>query len=167
MRIPWKGVGIAGLVIIGAIQFVRPNRTNPPVDPSQGIQSHIAVPDKVSAIFQRACRDCHTNETVWPWYSQIAPVSWILAGHVRDGRSFLNLSEWSRYTPAKGRAKLDQICENVSSGKMPLASYRPFHPDARLSKDDVRTLCEWTRQAIDAQLAPAAGKGDSAPAPKR
>ena len=159
MRIPWKAIGLSGLAIVLGIQLVRPDRTNPPVDASHGIEANLDVPADVRAIFERSCRDCHTHRTTWPWYSQVAPVSWLVAGHVRDGRRFLDLDEWTKYDANKSRAKLDQICENVSSGHMPIASYRPMHPGAKLSRGDVRTICEWTRRTIDASVRAGPGGG--------
>ena len=96
------GIKIGGLAVIGAavaLQFVnRPDRTNPPEDPSLTFASQQYVPATVSATLERACYDCHSNRTVWPWYSAIAPVSWLVADDVEEGRKHLNFSEWGTYT---------------------------------------------------------------------
>ena len=139
-----KWVAIVLIVLFVGIQFVRPALTNPPVDESQTIVARAQVPSDVAAIFDRSCRDCHTNKTIWPWYTQIAPVSWWLKNHVNEGRSSLNLSEWGKLPPDRQDRKLRQICDEVQDGQMPLASYLPMHPAARLSEQDKQTLCDWT-----------------------
>src|SRR6266481_7932101 len=91
-----KWLVICLAVLFVAIQFVRPARTNPAVDESQTIFARTQMTPQAAAILDRSCRDCHSNKTVWPWYTQIAPVSWWLSGHVNDGRRNLNLSEWGK-----------------------------------------------------------------------
>jgi len=139
-----KWLAIALAVGFVGIQFVRPVRTNPPVDESQTIFAHAQVPPPVSAIFDRSCRDCHSNKTDWPWYSNVAPVSWWLTDHVNHGRKDLNLSEWGRLARDRQDRKLRQICDEVQDGMMPLSSYLPMHPQAKLSAEDKKVLCEWT-----------------------
>jgi Haem-binding domain len=125
-------------------QFYRPAKTNPASDASQAIESRLQVAPPVAAVFARSCNDCHSNKTHWPWYSQVAPVSWLLVSDVDEGRQNMNLSEWNRYTRTESDALLKRICREVKSGGMPLAIYKPLHPSARLSADDVNTLCNWT-----------------------
>ena len=134
-------------VLIG-IQFVRPERTNPPVDPNRTVQAHLPVPEAVTNILKRSCYDCHSNETRWPWYSNIAPISWLIADDVDHGRSHVNFSEWPAEDPKKVRKILDEVCEVVEEGEMPLEAYVWLHPSAKLSEQDVATICEWTEQAI-------------------
>jgi hypothetical protein len=128
------------------MQFIRPARTNPPVDARQAIASHTQMTPEVSAILDRSCRDCHSNQTKWPWYTHVAPVSWWLVDHVNHGRKDLNLSEWGKLGKDRQHRKLLEICDEVEAGMMPLASYLPMHPSARLSEQDKKTLCEWTEQ---------------------
>jgi hypothetical protein len=147
MRTVWrilKWVAIVLIVIFIGIQFVRPGLTNPPVDESQTIFARMQVPPEVAATLDRSCRDCHSNKTVWPWYTQVAPVSWWLKNHVDEGRRDLNLSEWAKLPPDRQDRKLRQICDEVQDGQMPLASYLPMHPTAKLSEQDKKTLCDWT-----------------------
>lgn len=92
---------------------------------------------------QRACYDCHSNRTVWPWYSKVAPVSWWVINHVNDGRRHLNFSEWQPLPAEKRREQLGEILEEVEEGEMPLASYVLGHPEARLSQADLQALREW------------------------
>ncbi len=132
------------VVVLIGLQFVRPARTNPAVDQSQTIQARLQVNPQVTAILARSCQDCHSNTTRWPWYSNVAPVSWFVIDDVNQGRSRLNLSEWGRLDNRKAAKKLDDICEEVEDGAMPLASYTRIHRSAKLSPEDIKTLCEWT-----------------------
>ena len=133
-----RKIRIAGLtaaaVLVGA-QFVQPERGNPPADPASKPPAHL------TGVVGRACRDCHSNETAWPWYSRVSPVSWLVAGHVRDGRKHLNFSEWNRQSPEKARRRLHEACDEARAGKMPLWQYTLLHPEAKLSADDVLALC--------------------------
>ena len=138
----WLVIVLAGLFII--IQIKRPARTNPPVDQSQTIEALTQMTPQVASILARSCNDCHSNKTVWPWYTNVAPVSWFIVDHVNEGRSNLNLSEWGRYDQRRQGKKLEQMCDEVKDGAMPLSSYTPLHPGSKLSPDDVKTLCDWT-----------------------
>ncbi len=140
----WSAVALA-LVFLGA-QFHRPDRTNPAVDERMTLRANTQLTPEVAAIFERSCNDCHSSETVWPWYSNVAPASWFLAWHVDEGRRELSFSEWTKYTPRQRERKLHEICEQVESGRMPLTSYLPLHPSARLSDEDRRVVCEWAKQ---------------------
>lgn len=142
MRRTVRSAAIALVVITTAIQFVRPARTNPLVDPSHALAEMQPVPAHVTVVLDRACRDCHSNNTRWPWYSQVAPVSWWVIDHVNHGRSHFNYSDWARY-PAADRARLlKNSCDLVREDSMPLPSYRWMHRRARLSKADVQAICE-------------------------
>ena len=132
---------ICALVIV---QFIRPARTNPAIDPSQTVESRLQVTPEAAAILDRSCNDCHSNKTRWPWYSNVAPVSWFVIDHVNEGRENLNFSEWGRYTPRDNDGLLRQICREVKSGTMPLSSYTPMHPGSELSTQDRQALCAWT-----------------------
>jgi len=142
-RVKWlKRILLALVVLLVLAQVIRPNLANPPVDPARELRA----PQPVASILQRSCYDCHSNHTVWPWYSQVAPVSWLLKKDVRQGRAEMNFSEWSTFTPRRTARKLQEICEQVDEGEMPMKIYLPLHPDAKLSDDDRRTLCEWAKE---------------------
>ncbi|HEX7070773.1 MAG TPA: heme-binding domain-containing protein [Rhodothermales bacterium] len=145
-RVALRGAGILLLIIV-ALQFVRPERTNPPVDPAERLQAHVQVPADVQAILDRSCRDCHTNETRWPWYSAVAPMSFLLVHDVTEGRDELNFSEWGQYDGETMGEQLDHICTEVREGEMPMKTYTLVHSEARLSAQDVDRLCQWTKQA--------------------
>lgn len=134
-------------VVAIAIQFVGPKRTNPPVDPAREISAHVKTPPEVARILERSCFDCHSHQTRWPWYSKVAPVSWMVISDVDEARRNMNFSDWAMYNPEKARDRLNGICEETSEGGMPLTSYKWMHRDAKLTPEDVRTLCEWSRSA--------------------
>lgn len=135
---------LVGLVVIAAAaQFVRPARTSPPVILEQAIEAGGRVPADVLATLKQGCYDCHSNTTVWPWYTNVSPVSWLVANHVSEGRLKLNFSQWHTL-PAKRRIKkLEEIQQLVTKGEMPLASYLLLHSEARLSDADKQLVSTW------------------------
>jgi hypothetical protein len=152
----------ASLLVVGALavlaQFWRPEYTNPATDPSQTLAAQLSVPGDVQTILDRSCRDCHSHDTRWPWYSHVAPTSWLLARDVATGRDELNFSEWGQYDPETAGEQLEAICSQVRERAMPLPPYRLLHSEARLTAQDVETLCRWT-EAARAALPPAEDEG--------
>lgn len=126
-------LGIAGLLLIGvlAIQLIPVDRTNPAV-----VQEPQWDSPQTRALAQRACFDCHSNETIWPWYSYVAPISWGIADHVHEGRQKLNFSDWGR------AGETDEIVEVILEGEMPLANYLWMHPEARLTQTEQQALVQ-------------------------
>jgi hypothetical protein len=141
-----KQTALVFVVVLAAAQFVRPERANPAIDPNHTIQAQMGTASGLVAVLDRACSDCHTNMTVWPWYTQVAPLSWLMAYGVREGRHAVNFSEWTAYQPARQHALLVEACRDVSTGKMP-GAYAVLHPDMRLSAQDIETICAASRQA--------------------
>ena len=127
------------------LQFVRPDFSNPAVVESEALRASAVVPDDVARVLSRSCNDCHSNETVYPWYSKVTPFNWFLADHIDAGRHDLNFSVWNTYSQDKKLRKLDEICEQVEHGYMPLPSYLWIHRDAVLGTGDAELLCNWTR----------------------
>ncbi len=138
-----KRMATALAVIFIALQFIRPARTNPPIDEARTIQAHTRIAPEVNAILDRSCNDCHSNQTRWPWYSNVAPVSWFVVNHVNVGRKEMNLSDWAQYSKDDQPGFLKRICREVKGGAMPLPSYLRLHGEAKLSSEDVKTLCDW------------------------
>jgi hypothetical protein len=103
------------------------------------------MPGEVQSILRRACYDCHSNETQWPWYSHVAPASWFVVRHVRQGRGDLNFSEWPVFDPEFEEYAFKDIEEQIEKEEMPLRSYTWLHTDAKLSEDDRETLIRWAR----------------------
>jgi len=125
--------------MLAAAQFERFPRTNPPV------HGQLGAPAAIESILRRACYDCHSNETEWPWYSGVAPASWWIYHHVSEGRRRLNFSEWNDYAsdPGTKAQKLDEIAKLVRSRTMPPWYYRLSHPRARLSGQDRDAIVRW------------------------
>ena len=135
------------LAILAIIQVIRPSRTNPPVIASRSLEAHVAIPQPVRQILQRSCYDCHSNATVWPWYSQVAPVSWYVARDVNIARGHINFQDWeAQVNPSEGKEHLGLICKLVRNGTMPPADYRFIHKATNLSGDEVDAVCAWSQQ---------------------
>jgi hypothetical protein len=134
---------LACLMVV--IQLVRPSMTNPRVDQNRDIAAVYPTSVEVASTLQRSCNDCHSNRTLWPWYSHVAPASWLVARDVNSGRSVLNFSEWSNYSPEKKDKLMGKICEEVSEREMPAFQYTLLHRHARLTVSEIRRLCAWTR----------------------
>jgi Haem-binding domain len=139
-----KKIGLATVFLLLATQFIPLNRSNPSVDPSQTIYATLPVPAKVKAVFERSCKNCHSDETAWPWYSYVAPVSWVLAHDVHQARKMMNLSEWGSYSAKRKEDRLEEICEQVTNGDMPDRKYAIFHRSARLTPEEREAVCQWT-----------------------
>ena len=137
----WGLILIVGVFVL--IQFSRPARTNPAIDPSRTVEAQLQVPPSVTAIMDRSCNDCHSNKTRWPWYTNVAPVSWFITNHVNEARHDMNFSQWADYDKDKQSRRLRDICEQVTDGEMPLSSYTPLHAGSKLSDADVKILCDW------------------------
>jgi Haem-binding domain len=133
----WRWVVPGGLVVFGALQLVGVDRTNPP------IAREVRAPGPVMGILKRACYDCHSNRTAWPWYSRVAPMSWLVAHHVHEGRGDLNFTEWPEFDQELKDQAFHDIRRQLSKKKMPLRSYLLLHPEARLTDADRDTLLRW------------------------
>lgn len=131
------GLGVVGVLVV--MQVIRPERDNPPVT------GDVGAPPEVAALLKRACYDCHSNETVWPWYTNVAPVSWFTAHHVHEGRGELNFSEWAGYADKRKRHKLEEIEEQVRTGEMPIDNYVWMHPEAKLTDEEKKVIEAWAR----------------------
>jgi hypothetical protein len=140
-----KQATIVLVAVLAAAQFIRPDRTNPPTDVSHTIAAHVGVGSELVAVLDRSCGDCHSNATVWPWYTEISPVSWLMAYGVREGRKAVNFSEWAVYSPAQQQMLLAESCQDVTASKMP-GPYAWLHPEMRLSSRDIETVCAAARR---------------------
>ena len=132
-------------LVFAGVQFVRPARSNPPEVAGRGLEAHARLTPEVETVLRRSCMDCHSNRTEWPWYSDVAPASWLVVDHVNHGRKHLNFSDWARLDREEAAGMLKSICKEAQGGSMPMPSYTLVHRDARLSGDDVKTLCDWAR----------------------
>jgi hypothetical protein len=139
----WKilsRVLLALVLVLVAIQFVPVDRSNPRVT------AEVPAPPEVRAVLRRACYDCHSNETTWPWYAKVAPASWLVAWDVREGRDELNFSTWDRYANGDQGRKLTESWKEVAEGEMPPRFYLAVHRDAVLTPEDRELLRTWALQ---------------------
>ena len=132
--------GFGVLILLVAIQFIRVDSSNPPVT------GDVPGSPAAKAILRRACYDCHSNETEWPWYARIAPISWWIARDVRKGRSELNFSTWNQYSTQQQVKKLKESWKEVAEGEMPPWYYLPAHRNARLMAEDRAVLRQWAQE---------------------
>jgi hypothetical protein len=140
-----KQAVVVFVIVLAAAQFIRPDRTKPATDVSRTIDAHMGTGSELVAVVDRACSDCHSNATVWPWYTEIAPLSWLMAYGVKVGRNAVNFSEWAAYSPEQQGKLLAESCQDVTAGKMP-GPYALLHPEMRLSPRDVETICAAARR---------------------
>lgn len=135
---------LGGLVVLFlAIQLIPVNRNNPTTDASLEIKA----PVEIMKIIKNSCYDCHSNETEWPFYSYIAPLSWLVAGDVEHGREELNFSEWNKMPAEKISRKKEKLVEEVMEGKMPLPIYLYTHSNAELDEKQKQVLRGWVNQS--------------------
>ena len=133
------------LIIFIAIQFfdVNPNKTAETSENS--IEKKYSVPQNVRQILKTSCYDCHSNNTVYPWYSKVQPVKWWLANHINDGKRHLNFDEFGTYPNDKELKKLDEVAETVNADEMPLSSYTVIHTNAKLSAEQKSIIQVWVK----------------------
>ena len=134
-----KRAGLAVVILLVAMQFVPITRINPRE------RSEASRPPEVPALLQRACYDCHSNETRWPWYSYIAPVSFLIARDVREGRRELNFSIWNQYNQGRKMRKFKEIVEQLEKGNMPQWYYVLIHAEAKLSDGEREAIINWAK----------------------
>jgi hypothetical protein len=142
-RYKWVLAGCAAAFALA--QLANPSRKNPPV-----IQDFMATnppPPEIAGWLRAACYDCHSYETRWPWYSRIAPISWLIASDVQEGRRHLNLSNWPVNRPDQAVRRLDDMSEEIDYREMPPAKYTAIHADARLTDAQRRQLTNWLDSA--------------------
>jgi len=131
------------LIVLVIIQFIHPAKNQSEGIAANDITKSFGVPDEVQGILKKACNDCHSNNTVYPWYSKIQPVDWWLNDHVVEGKRKFNLSEFITYPAKKQRKKLEEVIETVKEGEMPLNSYTWIHKEAILTEAEKLTLSNW------------------------
>lgn len=148
MRLAKKILFISGMLFI-AIQFVRPIHNQSRQVLSTDVSKVILVPDSVLTLLKIACFDCHSNSTDYPWYSNVQPMGWLMAYHIREAKNQLNFSEFGSYSQRRQLSKLDGISNSIKDDIMPLKSYKIMHKSARLSPDEKLLLINWIQQSID------------------
>lgn len=136
-----KWILILLLIVLIAIQFYRPEKNNDGYESVNFFEEEARPSKEVAAILKQNCYDCHSNQTTYPWYSEVAPISIWLDDHIIDGKKHLNFSEWSNYSPKKKDHKLEELLEMVKTDEMPLRSYTIIH--GGLSETDKKSLLQW------------------------
>jgi len=127
-------------------QFIRIDKTNPESIPALGIiEVESAGPD-IAAMLKASCYDCHSNESKYPWYTNVAPVSWWIKNHINSARGSLNFSEWANYSPQEKTDHANEAALKVEKKWMPISSYKIAHPEGRLSDEQVVVLSNWFKK---------------------
>ena len=145
MKINKKTVLKIIVALLVVIQFFRIDKTTTPIDESKDFVSVTNPPAQIATIIKTSCYDCHSNQTNYPWYTNIAPVSWWIGHHIEEGREHLDFSNWGDYSKKKADHKLEEFYEEVEEGEMPLSSYTRLHGEAALSEEDKVLLIAWVK----------------------
>lgn len=149
MKKIFKTLGYILLVVLVVIQFIRPAKNINTIDANKQISAVMPVPQNVQTILTKACNDCHSNNTVYPWYSNIQPVAWWLSDHIKDGKKHLNFDEFASYSLRKQYHKMEETIDMVKGGEMPLESYTIIHGDAKLTQDEKVAITSWAQSVMD------------------
>ena len=140
------------LVAFIILQFFRIDKTNPPVDKKMDFLSIKKTPENVAQLVKSACYDCHSNETVYPWYAKVQPFGWFLKDHIDEGRRELNFSTFASYEPRRQAKKLDEAAEQIENGGMPLESYTLIHKEAKLTAEQKKLLTDYFNTVKNATM---------------
>ncbi len=148
MRFVTKILLISGILFL-ALQLIRPVHNKSSQVLTTDISKVITIPDTVLSLLKNACFDCHSNNTDYPWYSNIQPMGWIMAYHIKQAKEELNFSEFGSYSQRRQLSKLDGIANTIKDDIMPLNSYKIMHKSAQLSSDEKSLIINWAHQSID------------------
>ncbi|MEO6836817.1 MAG: heme-binding domain-containing protein [Ginsengibacter sp.] len=149
-----KKILIVLLIILIIIQFIRPQKNIHEGPEPADISTLYPIPADVDSILTIACKDCHSNNTRYPWYNNFQPSAWYLADHVKDGKRSFNLNEFATYPVARQYDKIQEIKKQIDKGDMPISSYTLIHRDAILSDAEKKTIINWSeniRQQMEAK----------------
>jgi hypothetical protein len=132
------------LVFLIAIEIFQPQRTNPAAAASRSLAAHVNVSEDVQSSLMRSCGDCHSNQTRWPWYSHVAPLSWVITDDVNEGRRHMNFEDWeAQQDPHHADERIAEICKEIQQNGMPPFSYRIAHKELRLKTNEIASICAW------------------------
>lgn len=137
---------LAGLIVI---QFFRPTKNKAEGAQPNYVGNSFAIPENVKTILAKACNDCHTNNTIYPWYSNFQPVLWWLDDHIKDGKKHLNLDEYTNKSLRYQYKKMEETVDMVKKGEMPLDSYIWVHKDAKLTDEEKNKIMDWANSVMD------------------
>jgi len=131
------------LIALVLMQFIRIDKTHPEINPTNDFINIKNPPPEIAQMIKTSCYDCHSFESKYPWYAEVAPVSWYLKNHINEARHRVNFSEWASYEPEKASRKLHACADDIKEGDMPLSSYTLIHGDASLNQEQIKQLSEW------------------------
>jgi len=140
-----KKILLGLLIVVIAIQFIQPARNKNGQVIATDISKIYSLPQSVQATLKTACYDCHSNNTNYPWYTNIQPVGWMMARHIKEGKEELNLSEFGSYSERRQLSKLRSIENSIKDGSMPISSYTIIHKNARLTKEEKAQIIDWAK----------------------
>jgi len=140
-----KKTGITLVIIFTIIQFYRPEKNSSSENSISDFLIVTNANDTIKSIIETSCYDCHSNNTNYPWYAEVAPLSWWIAHHVDEAKEELNFSEWSTFSKKKKNHKLKEMIEQLEEREMPLNTYLPMHPEAKLSEEQIALLITWIK----------------------
>ncbi len=152
MRI-WKKILLGLALILIVIQFIKPTRNTSEGTQRNSITTVFATPAEVQQLLKVSCNDCHSNNTIYPWYANVQPVAWWLQHHVNEGKGELNFDEFATYSPRRQHHKLEEMVEMIDKNEMPLGSYTWIHKDAILNENQKQLLINWTKEQVAAMEA--------------
>ncbi len=143
-----KKILVGLLIVLIVMQFIRPEK-NLSADTTKDITTKYPMSDSVKLVFDKACADCHTNKTNYPWYTAIEPIGYWTANHVKDGKRHFNLNEFAGYRIGKQNKKLEECIEQIKEGEMPLPSYTLIHQEAKLTEAEKALISDWCQNIVD------------------
>tara|TARA_R110000751_G_scaffold69925_2_gene141875 strand:+ start:2502 stop:2954 length:453 start_codon:yes stop_codon:yes gene_type:complete len=145
----FKRIAIMLLIVLVGIQFVPTMRNQSDTIPRTDFMLVNDVPETIQKKLQVSCYDCHSNNTEYPWYNKVQPVTWFLEGHIKEGKAELNFNEWDSLSNRRKKSKLRSIIKQIESGEMPLDSYTLIHKDAKFSKEETNEIINFITQLKD------------------
>ncbi len=136
---------LLGIIVI---QFFPTMKNKSDMVPATDLMQSHEVPSQVATLLHNACYDCHSNNTNYPWYNHIQPLSWFLEGHIKEGKKHLNFSKFANYSQQKQKEKLEHLVKLVNEDKMPLTSYKILHAEARLTDAERQRIVDWAEEML-------------------
>ncbi len=135
-----KKIGIGLVIILALMQFKQIDKTNPEYNEAEDFITITQPSEEIATLIKAACYDCHSHQAKYPWYSNVAPISWMVEHHIEEGREHLNFSEWGGYDTKKANHKLEECIEEIEEGEMPMKPYVVMHSEAKMSKEQKKAL---------------------------
>jgi len=135
-----KKIGIGLVIILALMQFKQIDKTNPEYNEAEDFITITQPSEEIATLIKAACYDCHSHQAKYPWYSNVAPISWMVEHHIEEGREHLNFSKWGSYDTKKANHKLEECIEEIEEGEMPMKPYVVMHSEAKMSKEQKKAL---------------------------